>query len=99
MRQQLKRKPQDNMEELDVNTLIWGMFMIVTQQAAVHLGNVYFDNLHSTTNQPQRTVKQMFEVTSKLVREQTAIQGISLIDWQENSWKMTTLLTDRAVQL
>ena len=33
------------------------MFMIVTQQVAVHLGNEYLDNLHSTKNQPQRTVK------------------------------------------
>ena len=73
--------------------------MIVTQQAAVHLGNDYLDPLHSTKNQPPRTVKQLFDETSKLVREQTQIQGISLIDWQENSWKRTTLLTERAVQL
>ena len=50
-------------------------------------------------NQPPRTVKHMFDVSSKLVREQTEIPGISLIDWKENSWKRTTLLTDRAVQL
>ena len=73
--------------------------MIVTQQAAVHLGNDYLENLHSIKNQPQRTVKQLIAVTSKLVREQTEIQGISLIDWQDNSWNRTTLLTDRAVQL
>ena len=97
LRQQLKRKP-DKMEDLDVNTLIWGMFMIVTQQAAVHLGDDYLDKLHSTKNQPQRTVKQLFDVTINLVREQKEIQGISLIDCQANSWKGTTLLTDRAVQ-
>ena len=45
------------------------MFRIVTQQAAVHLGNDYMQNLHSTKNQPQRRVKQLFDVT---------------IDWQEN---------------
>ena len=38
LRQQLKRKPEDKMEDLDVNTLMWGMFQIVTQQAAVHPG-------------------------------------------------------------
>ena len=48
-----------------MNTLIWSVFMIVTQEAAVHLGN----------DQPQRTVKQMFDVTRKLVKEQTEIQG------------------------
>ena len=36
LRQQLKRKPEDKMEDLDVYTLIWRMFMIVTHQAAVH---------------------------------------------------------------
>ena len=99
LRQQLKRKPEDEIDHLDVNTLIWRMFMIVTQQAAVHLGNDFLENLHSTTNLPQRTVKQLFDVTSKLVREQTEIQGTSLVDWQEDSWKRTTLLTDRTVRL
>ena len=65
-RQQLKRKPEDKMEDLVVNTLIWRMFMTATQQAAVHLGNDYFVNLHSNENQPQRTVKQLFDVTKRV---------------------------------
>ena len=59
------------MEDLDVNTLVWGMFMTVAQQAAVHLGNEYLENLQSTKHQPQRTVIQLFDVTKKLVSEQT----------------------------
>ena len=47
LRQQLKRKPEDKMEDLNVNTLIWRMFLIVTQQAAVHLGTGYLENLHA----------------------------------------------------
>ena len=70
--------------------------MIVTQQAAVHLGNDYLQNLCSTNNQPQ---KKLFDATRKLVRDQKEIQDISVIHWQENSWKRTTLLTDRAVRL
>ena len=71
--------------------------MIVNRHAAVHHGNYYLNNLHATKNQQQRTVKQLLDVRSKLVREQTDIQGISLL--ARNSWKRTTLLTDRAVQL
>ena len=71
--------------------------MTVTQQAAVHPGNDYLENLHSTKNQSHRTVKQLFDVTKKLVRDQKEIQGLSMINWQENPWKRTTLLTDRAV--
>ena len=46
-------KPEDKMEDLDVNTLILGMLIIVTQ-AAVLLGFDFLDKLHSTRNQPQR---------------------------------------------
>ena len=42
--QQLKREPEDKMDDLDVNTLICGMFMIVTLLAAVHLGNDFLEN-------------------------------------------------------
>ena len=99
LRQPLKRKPEDKMEDLCVYTLIWRMFMIVTQQVAVPSGNDHLDNLHATKNQPQRTVKQLFVVTRKLASDQKEIQGVSVIDWQEDSWKRTTLLTDRAVRL
>ena len=37
LRQHLNRKPEDKMEDLDVNTLIWRKFMTVAQQAAVHM--------------------------------------------------------------
>ena len=39
------------MEDPDVKTLIWGMFLNVPQQAAVHLGNDFLENLDSTKNQ------------------------------------------------
>ena len=55
--------------------------MTVTLQAAVHPGNDYLENLHSTENQPERAVKQLFDVTMKFVRDQKEIQGISVIDW------------------
>ena len=82
-----------------MNTMMWVTFMLVTQQAAVHLGNDSLENLNSTKNQSQRTMKQLFDVTRKLVSERTEILGISLINTQEKSWKRTTLLNDRAVQL
>ena len=77
VRQRYGLKPGDNMEDLDVNTIIWGMFMSVTLQAAVHLGNEYAENLHSMNNQPKRTLKQFFNATEKLIRDQKEISGIS----------------------
>ena len=72
--------------------------MLVTQQAAVHLADEHLENLNSTKNQPQESVKQLFNVTEKLVSEKE-INGVSLVDWQEGSWKRTALLTDRALRL
>ena len=67
--------------------------------AAVHLGQDYLENLHSTKNQTQRTIRQLFDVTKKLVTDQTEIQGVSKIDWHTHPWQRTTFLTDKAVQL
>ena len=75
------------------------MFMSVTLNAAVHVGKDYLDNLHSSKNQTQRTVKQLFDVTKKLITDQKEIQRFSMIDWHLHSWQRTTLLTDRAGQL
>ena len=35
LRRQLKREPEDKTEDLNSNTLMWGPFMLVTQQAAI----------------------------------------------------------------
>ena len=45
----------------------------------------YLENLYTTKNQSQRTLKQLFDVTKTLVRDQKEIQGISMIDWQQKS--------------
>ena len=98
-RRQLKLEAEAQMEDHNKNTMIRGTCMLVAQQAAVHLGTEYLENLHSTKNQSQRTMNQLSDVAKKLVSEQTEIHGISLIDWQEQSWKRTILFNDRAVQL
>ena len=77
------------MEDLDVNTSMWRIFMTDTLRAAVHLGNDYVEKLFSTNNQSKRTLKQFYNVTEKLVKDQDGIQGISVINWH----------TDKAVQL
>ena len=69
--------------------------MSVTLQAAVHLGKDYSEKLHSIKNQPKRTLKQLFNETEKLIRDQTEISGIPVIKWQLLVWQRTSLLTDQ----
>ena len=88
----------DTMEHLDVNAALWEIFMSVTLQAAVHHGKDYSENLPSTRNQPMKSLKQLFRVTGKLIRDQTEIESIPVVDWQQQMWQRTTLLADKAVQ-
>ena len=90
--------PRDKMENLEVNAVSCGIFMSVTLQVAVHVGTNYTDNLRSTRNQPKKSLRQLFQVTRKLISDQTEITGITTIDWQQLMWRETTLLTDKAVQ-
>ena len=80
-----------------MNAAIWGIFMSVTLQAAVHLGIDYTENMRSTKGQPKKSLRQLFQVT--LITDQTEITGITTIDLRQLVWRETTLLTDRAVQL
>ena len=71
------RKATDNLKDLVVNTAIWGIFMSVTLQAAVHLGRDYSLNLRSVKNQSSKSVEHLFRTTEKLIKEQTDITGLS----------------------
>ena len=62
------RNPTDDLNDLDVNNAVWGTFMNVTLEAAVLLGRDYMVNLQFTKNQLLKSVKQLFQVTAKVVR-------------------------------
>ena len=47
VRQIYGRSPTDDLNDLDVNTAIWGKFLNVKVHAAVHLGQDCMENLRS----------------------------------------------------
>ena len=65
MRQRYGRSPNGQMKDLDVNPAIWGNFMSVTPEAAVHLGKDYTENLRSTKDQPLNSSRQVFQVAER----------------------------------
>ena len=71
VRQRNGRSPTDQMKDLDVNTATRSKFMSVTLQAVVHLGKDYTENLRSTKNQSFKSLRQLFQVTEKLITDQT----------------------------
>ena len=64
-----------------------------------HLWKYYVENLHSTKNKHNETIKQLLNVSKKLITDQTEIQGVSKNDWHSHSWQRTSLLSDTAIQL
>ena len=61
------------------------------------MGKNYSDNRHSIKNTKDLTMKQMFDISSKLVSEQDEIYGVKTIDWANSSWKYFSLVGDEQV--
>ena len=87
------------LQDLDVHTAIWCVFMSVTLEAAVHLGRDCSLNLRCVKNQFSKAVELLFRTTGQLITEQTGITGLSTINWDQPVWRESSLLCDRAVRI
>ena len=74
-------------ENDEKHSMIWGMLMSVTLESTVLMGNNYLDTCHSITNTKDLTLKQMFDISARLVSEQDEISGVETIGWENHSWK------------
>ena len=69
--------------------------MSVTLESAAFMKKDYLDNCHSITN---TTLKQMFDISEKLVSEQSdEIYGVKTTNWESSSWKYLSLIGDERV--
>ena len=74
--------------------------MSLTLDSSVFMGKNYLDNRHSITNTKDLTLKQMFDMSARLVSEQDEISGLETIGWENLSWKNLSLIGDeRAINL
>ena len=73
--------------------------MSSTLQASVFMVENYSDNWHSIKNTGKDlTMKQMFDISEKLVTEQSdKIYGVKTINWEDSSWKYLSLIGDEQV--
>ena len=63
--------------------------MSSTLQASVFLVKNYSDNWHSIKNTKDLTTKQVFDISAKLVSEQSdEIYGVNTINWEDSSWNI-----------
>ena len=76
------------------HSMIWGMFMVVTMESAVFMGKNFQNNRNSIVNTADLTLKQMFDISAKLVSEQDEISGFG---WEKHSGKYLSLIGDENV--
>ena len=71
-----------------------GMFLNVTLQAAVHHGRDSIENARFTKKQLQKSAKLLFQLTEKLINDQTEISGLTTIDNKDPTCGSMTQLCD-----
>ena len=74
------RKRQKRMSNVadsgEEHSIIWRMFMAATMNAATFMGKNFLDNQNSIMNSTNLTLKNMFDITLKLVSEQEEINNL-----------------------
>ena len=73
------------------------MLMTVTMESAVFMGKNYLNNCQSIVNTTDLTLKQMFDISARMVSEQNEISGLETIGWENHSWKYLSLIGDERV--
>ena len=64
------------------------MFMAVTMESVTFMGKNFPNNRNSIVNSTDLTLKQMFDISAKLVSEQEEISGLETIVRENHSWKL-----------
>ena len=84
-------------ESGDEHSIIWGMFMATTLNAATFMGKNFSTIQSVVKNHESFTLKQMFDVTAQLVNNQEEINGLDKILYGKNSWTRLSLIDDEIV--
>ena len=93
-----RQKRMSNVAESgDEHSIIWGMFMATTLNAATFMGKNISTIQSVVKNHESLTLKQMFDVTAQLVNNQEEINGLNKILWGKNYWTRLSLIDDEIV--
>ena len=93
-----RQKIMSNVAESgEEHSIIWGMFMATTLNAATFMGKNFSTIQCFVKNFEDLTLKQMFDVTAQLVNNQDEVHGLDKILWRKNSWKRLSLIGDETV--
>ena len=97
VRKRHKRSSMTVTEDSEKHSVIWRMFMSSTLESSVFMGKNCSDNWHSIKNTNNLTMKQMIDISAKLVSEKDEIYGVKTIDWENSLWKYLSLIGDEQI--
>ena len=93
-----RQKRMSNVAESgEEHSIIWEMFMAATLNAATFMGKNFSTIQSFVKNYEDLTLKQMFDVTAQLVKNQKEIHGLDKIQREKYSWKRLSLIGDETV--
>ena len=84
-------------ESCTEHSMIWGMFMATTLNAATFMGKNFSTIQSVVKNHESLTLKQMFDVTAQLVNNQEEINCLDKILYGKNSWTQLSLFHEEVV--
>ena len=98
VRKMQDQSSKDAMQYIDKRSLIRGLFMSSTLEALVFMGRNFSEKLHSVENTGNNfTLQQMFDISEKLIVGQSdEIYGVNTIDWDDSSWKHSSLVMKKS---
>ena len=102
VKDQVRKRPKRILNVADSgeeHSIIWGMFMVATMNAATFMGKNFsgIQNSIMNMNSTDLTPKHMFDITAKLVGKQDDINNLDNIQWGKNSWRQLSLIGDETV--
>ena len=84
-------------ENCTEHSIVWGMFMATTLNAATFMGKNFSTMQNVVKNHESLTLKQMFDITAQIVNNEEEITGLDKILYQNNSWTQLSLINDPVV--
>ena len=99
VRKMLDQSSKDATQDSNKHSLIWGMFMFSTLEASIFMGKNFSEKIRSIKNTGNDlTMKQMFDISEKLIVGQTdESYGVKTINCEDSSWEQLPLVGDEEV--
>ena len=92
-----KRMSSDVAEDCTEHSIIWGMFMATTLNAATFMGKSYSTMRNVLQNEKRITLKQMFEISAATINNDEEVYCLDKIEYQRNTWTKLSLINDPVV--